>query len=97
MRALASLAAAALPVWRDILDGADIPPPPIAVLTLFIRRLLRRLAALRWMAPLLAARSSAATARWTASWRSAFVAPFCASLATLTARATSVLAAARRG
>ena len=59
MRALAALAAAALLVclvtWPDVWTCA----PPRAALTLRVRRDLRRAAAFGWMAPALAARSSA--------------------------------------
>src|SRR5262245_37838066 len=55
MRALAALVAWALLVWRAALPVAMVAVPPSAAFTLSISRLLRRAAALGWMAPTLAA------------------------------------------
>ena len=67
--------------------------PPSAALSFNVRRLLRRAAALAWMAPTFAARSSAERAFRSAS-RVASASP-CWALST--AFATKVLAADRRG
>jgi len=61
-RAFAAFAAAALPVTRVGFTLPVLSSPPSAALIFNIRRLLRRSAALRWIAPVFAARSSADTA-----------------------------------
>ena len=62
MRALAALAAAALPVVLTTRPPDCTCSPPSAALTLRVRRDLRRAAAFGWIAPTLAARSSALSA-----------------------------------
>ncbi len=93
MRALAALTAAALPV-----DFATCPPttapPPTAALILRARRDLRRAAAFGWIAPAFAARSSAEMASLRLVATSALSGSV---VATVTALATSVFAADRRG
>jgi hypothetical protein len=61
-RARAALAAAARPVVRLGLATGTSDSPPKAALIFNISRLFRRAAALRWIDPFLAARSSADTA-----------------------------------
>ena len=93
MRALAALVDCALLVWRAALPVLMVASPPSAALILSISRLLRRAAALGWIAPALAALSNAETASMSAIWvcsASPEVAVTCAFL-------TSVLAAERRG
>ena len=75
------------------LAGAARVSPPRAALIFSISRLLRRLAALGWMAPTLAARSRAESATTRAS-RVGSVSPVSAEVRAL---ATYVLAAVRRG
>ena len=62
MRALAAFAAAALPVVLTTRPPVWTCSPPSAALTLRVRRDLRRAAAFGWIAPTLAARSSALSA-----------------------------------
>ena len=93
MRTLAALAAALLLTWRCGLVDEARTSPPRAALTRSIRRLLRRAALLGWMAPTLAAWSSAAAASATAL-RVASASP---AMAACRASLTSVLAAERRG
>ena len=60
MRALAALAAAAVPVVLVAFAPAWTVTPPMAAPTFLARRDLRRAAVFGWMAPILAAWSSAA-------------------------------------
>jgi hypothetical protein len=93
MRAFAALAAAERPTWRCGLAVAVSDSPPSAALARRIWRLLRRAALFGWMAPTLAALSSAAAARATAA-RVASASPLAAAAS---ASFTSVRAAERRG
>src|SRR5206468_6042570 len=95
MRALAALAAAALPVVLTTRPPACTCSPPRAALTLRVRRDLRRAAAFGWIAPTLAARSSALSASARAATGS-MVDP-AGSAAATRAFATYVFAAVRRG
>ncbi len=94
IRALAALRAAALPVLLATRPPATTCVPSIAALILITRRDLRRAAAFGWMAPALAARSSAEMASLSEVATSALSG--CVA-ATETALATSVFAADRRG
>ena len=94
IRALAALRAAALPVLLATRPPATTWVPSIAALTLITRRDLRRAAAFGWIAPALAARSSAEMASLSEVATSALSG--CVA-ATETALATSVFAADRRG
>src|SRR5688572_28566771 len=94
MRAFAALAAAVLPVTFVTRPDVVVAVPPSAAFTLIVRRDLRRAAAFGWMAPAFAARSSADSA----SMRATLVASASAGFAaTLSALATYVFAAVRRG
>ena len=94
MRALAALTAAALPVDLATWPALTTAEPPTAALTLRTRRDLRRAAAFGWIAPALAARSSAEIA----SLRLVATSPPAGStVAVVRALATSVFAADRRG
>src|SRR5919108_2355243 len=93
MRALAALAAAALPVCFVTRPPVETDAPPSAALILRVSRDLRRAAAFGWIAPDFAARSSADRA----STSAAVVASGSAVAAVLTAFATNVFAALRRG
>src|SRR5262245_30762650 len=94
MRALAAFAAAALPVCFAARLVVPTTVPPRAALTFSVRRDLRRAAAFGWMAPALAARSSADRA----SVRAALAASASLEVPTvLRAFATYVFAALRRG
>ena len=94
MRALAALAAAALPVVFATWPPATTVVPPTAALIFRTRRLLRRAAAFGWMAPVFAARSRAEMASLSATATSL---PSVGIVATVTALATRVFAADRRG
>jgi hypothetical protein len=93
IRAFAALAAAARPVARVAFAPPTSVAPPSAAFTLSVRRLLRRAAALEWMAPTLAALSRADSASSNAT-PAASASP---AWANVTALATKVLAADRRG
>ena len=93
IRVLAALAAAALPVVLVTLAVVWTWAPPRAALTLRVSRDLRRAAALGWIAPALAARSSELNAAARASAGS----PSSSPEATRTAFAVMVLATLRRG
>ena len=94
MRALAAFAAAALPVDLATWPALTTVVPTTAALTFFASRLLRRAAALGWMAPVFAARSRADMASPSVTATSALSG--CV-VAVLTAFATRVFAADRRG
>jgi hypothetical protein len=93
MRALAALAAAALPVCFVTRPPAETEDPPRAALTFNVSRDFRRAAAFGWIAPTLAARSSAESA----SMRAVVVVSASAVAAVVNAFATCVFAALRRG
>ena len=95
MRALAAFAAAALPVVLTTRPPTWTWAPPRAALTLRVRRDLRRAAAFGWMAPALAARSSALSASRRAALASSPHRP--ARTRPGRAFATYVFAALRRG
>ncbi len=92
-RALAALTAAALPVLFVTRVAVCTDSPPRAALTLRVSRDFRRAAAFGWIAPAFAARSSALSAAARASRGS----PSACWVATLSALATNVFAAVRRG
>jgi hypothetical protein len=94
MRAFAAFTAAALPVDLAMWPALTMAEPPTAALTLRARRDLRRAAAFGWMAPDLAARSRAEIASLRLVATSALSGW---TVATVTALATSVFAADRRG
>jgi hypothetical protein len=89
MRALAAFVAAALPVDLATCALVTTAEPPMAALTFLAIRLLRRAAAFGWMAPALAATASLIVA--------ATSTPSGWAVATVTALATRVFAADRRG
>ncbi len=93
MRALAAFAAAAVPVVLVDLAPAWTSAPPSAAPTIMARRDLRRAAALGWMAPILAALSSAENA----SASETVASPSARPVAILSVLETRVLALETRG
>src|SRR5258708_6681971 len=94
IRALAAFAAWAFEVVLTTRPEVWTETPPVAALNFKVRRDLRRAAAFAWIAPVLAARSSA---EWASARALAAVSGSPSWVATLRALATKVLAALRRG